>query len=215
MAKVCARCGKKLGILSDVPLELTVNCVLCSECSAPISRKIGKLYNAGSKDAFELLSKEIMEDCERLYNQDISCAVTQKITEIYKKCSPNFAVNDAENYIILEKLARNQMLTTGFEFFGYTIKRYLGIVSGEVVLGTGFLSEFSASFSDFLGTKSGAFASKLEEAKNTALNRMMQRSAEQGGNAIIGVDFDYITFSNNIIGVVANGTSVLIEKISE
>ena len=35
-----------------------------------------------------------------------------------------------------------------------------------------------------------------------------------GANAVIGVDFDYLTFSNNMIGVVANGTAVNIEKIS-
>ena len=36
---------------------------------------------------------------------------------------------------------------------------------------------------------------------------------DKGGNAIIGIDFDYITFSNNMIGVVANGTAVRIEKL--
>ena len=39
------------------------------------------------------------------------------------------------------------------------------------------------------------------------------KSADKGGNAIIGVDFDYITFHGNMIGVVANGTSVIIEKV--
>lgn len=43
----------------------------------------------------------------------------------------------------------------------------------------------------------------------------MKKSAQNSGNAIIGIDFDYITFSNNMIGVVANGISVVVEKIEQ
>ena len=53
----------------------------------------------------------------------------------------------------------------------------------------------------------------MEKAKEAALDKMIKNSVEAGGNAIIGVDFDYITFAYNMIGVVASGTSVVIEKI--
>ena len=42
---------------------------------------------------------------------------------------------------------------------------------------------------------------------------MVEKSIDAGGNALIGVDFDYITFHGNMIGVVANGTSVIVEKL--
>ena len=45
-------------------------------------------------------------------------------------------------WIIVKK---PHMVTTGFQFEGYEIVSYLGIVAGEVVLGTGFLSEFTSS----------------------------------------------------------------------
>jgi uncharacterized protein YbjQ (UPF0145 family) len=54
---------------------------------------------------------------------------------------------------------------------------------------------------------------KLETARESALKNLVKKSVQSGGNAIIGIDFDYITFSNNMIGVVANGTSVEIEPI--
>ena len=82
-------------------------------------------------------------------------------------------------------------------------------------MGTGFASEFSASFSDFFGNSSDMFSNKLRQAKEAALEKLILKSVEVGGNAIIGVDFDYITFTGNLIGVVANGTSVLIEKLPE
>lgn len=50
-------------------------------------------------------------------------------------------------------------------------------------------------------------------AKKVAVEKLAIKSVQEGGNAIIGIDCDYITFANNMIGVVANGTSVVIEKI--
>ena len=44
------------------------------------------------------------------------------------------------------------------------------------------------------------------------MNQLKENSILKGANAIIGIDIDYITFSNNMIGVVANGTTVIIEK---
>lgn len=107
----------------------------------------------------------------------------------------------------------NHMLTSGYNFEGYKIVSYNGIVSGEVVLGTGFLSEFSASISDLFGSVSEEFSAKMVKAKEIATLKMTNLSASKGGNAIIGVDFDYTTFGNNMIAVSANGTSVVIEKL--
>ena len=110
------------------------------------------------------------------------------------------------------KQRKKQKFIKNKEKIFYKIVDYKGIVSGEVVLGTGFLSEFTASFSDALGIESGTFAKKMSEAKQGALNNLIMNALLQGGNALIGVDFDYITFSNNILGVSANGTAVVIEK---
>ena len=106
-------------------------------------------------------------------------------------------------------------MTTGFNFEGFKIVDYKQVISGETVLGTGFVSEFSASFSDFFGSSTNMFSNKLKQAKEAALEKLILTSIDIGGNAIIGVDFDYITFTGNLIGVVANGTSVLIKKTAE
>lgn len=106
-------------------------------------------------------------------------------------------------------------VTTGYNFDGYKVMKYIGILSGEVVLGTGFISEYAASFSDLFGTRSNAFADKMMSAKQGALQKLMKNALLAGANAIIGVDFDYVTFSNNILGVSANGTAVVIQKEEE
>lgn len=120
-------------------------------------------------------------------------------------------LTDEDKKIILNN-SKKQKLTTGNMFDGYKITDYKGIISGETVIGTGILSEFLASNSDFFGTESNSFSGKMRTAKESSLEKLKIQSALVGGNAIIGVDFDYITLSNNMIGVSANGTSVIIEK---
>lgn len=45
------------------------------------------------------------------------------------------------------------MMTTGFNFEGYNIVKYLGVISAPVVLGTGIFSNWDAALSDFTGTE--------------------------------------------------------------
>lgn len=53
------------------------------------------------------------------------------------------------------------------------------------------------------------------QAKEVAISRMTDVSVSKNGNAIIGVAFNYAVFGNNMIGVSANGTSVVVEKLPE
>ena len=105
------------------------------------------------------------------------------------------------------------LATTTNSFDGYRITNYIKIESGEVVLGTGIFSEFSASFSDLLGTANASFGSKLEQAKSVALEKLKENCILDGANAVVGVDLDIMTIGSNMIVACANGTAVRIEKI--
>jgi uncharacterized protein YbjQ (UPF0145 family) len=96
----------------------------------------------------------------------------------------------------------------------HTVQEYLGIISAEVVLGTGFLSEFGAGLADMLGIRSDKFQNKLKEAKGAAMKELWTRAYELRANAILGVDLDYSVLSNNLLMVVANGTAVRVEPSS-
>lgn len=243
MAKVCINCGKKIGVIMDAPLELCDGQALCSGCAGAIRGDFQRLYKSlYSDDAnfdaeFSAAKDVILQKCKKVYSTTTTVAIENKIDEIYRdEIKPQFEKNNAEKrrlqaeeeklaaeqraaqarteeLVAEQQKAREQLLTTGYDFSGYKISKYLGIVSGEVVLGTGFLSEFSASVSDLLGASSWAFEEKLDTAKQAAVEKLTMKSVKAGGNAIIGIDFDYITFANNMIGVVANGTSVVVEKI--
>lgn len=106
------------------------------------------------------------------------------------------------------------LMTTGFNFEGFSINKYLGVFSGECALGTGFLSSFGSDISDFLGTNSKSYTNKLRQAKEYALEQLQDQTIQAGGNAIIGLNINYTMFSRDIIGVIANGTAVKIDEIS-
>lgn len=103
-------------------------------------------------------------------------------------------------------------MTSGYNFEGYTITDYIGVYSGECALGTGFLSSLGAGFADFFGSNSGMYSEKLKKAKDYAVRQLLDQVERVGGNAVIGLDIDYTTFSADIMGVVANGTAVRITK---
>lgn len=107
---------------------------------------------------------------------------------------------------------REHKVTTGYDFQGYRIEKYVGLVSGEIVCGTGMLKDFKASVSDLFGAESKAYAGTIKAAKKSVLVDMIKESISFGGNAIIGIDYDIITLGGNMIGVSVNGTSVIIGK---
>jgi uncharacterized protein YbjQ (UPF0145 family) len=112
----------------------------------------------------------------------------------------------------LESLVKKVIVTSTHMIEGSKIDKYLGFDSVEIVLGTGAFSEFSADMADIFGSRSSAFEKKLQTAKIAALDKLRFHAFKKGGNAIVALDLDYIEFSGNKIGLVANGTIVSTKK---
>lgn len=95
---------------------------------------------------------------------------------------------------------------------GYPIKTYLGIVTGETIIGANAFKDIKASFTDFFGGRSGAYEKTIRQAKETALNEMQQMAQQMGANAIVGVDLDYETIgsTNSMLMVACSGTAVIV-----
>ena len=104
------------------------------------------------------------------------------------------------------------IITTTNNIDGYKVKKYLGIESVEIVIGTGIFSEFFGDVSDIFGARSTPFEEKLQKAKCIAIDKLKYLAYQKNGNAIIGVDIDYTEFSSNRIGVILNGTVVELEN---
>ncbi|MQS52679.1 YbjQ family protein [Companilactobacillus mishanensis] len=116
----------------------------------------------------------------------------------------------------------NMLITSGFSFDGYSVVKYSGYISGDDVVQIDRGEQGFFTNATDVGT---ALMSSLTEIRREALLRLKNQAFALGCNAIIGVDFDYLTLepetagtSGNTIympyvfGVTANGNAVIIEK---
>ncbi|CAM1357957.1 conserved hypothetical protein [Tenacibaculum soleae] len=89
-------------------------------------------------------------------------------------------------------------------------KQYLGIVSGETIIGANIFKDFFAGIRDIVGGRSGSYEKVLREAKDTSLREMQERAKQLGADAIVGVDLDYETVGKNggMLMVTASGTAI-------
>lgn len=105
------------------------------------------------------------------------------------------------------------LITTTSTLEGKKIKAYLGIVSGEAILGANIFKDFFAGIRDIVGGRSAAYEKELRLAKDIAIKEMMQEAIALGGNAIIAVDLDYETIGQggSMLMVTASGTAIIFE----
>jgi uncharacterized protein YbjQ (UPF0145 family) len=106
------------------------------------------------------------------------------------------------------------LLTTTNTLDGYVISDYLGIVTGETIMGANIVRDFMASITDIVGGRASSYEKSLVEAKQIAMSEMVDDARSRGANAVIGIDLDYETIGANgsMMMVSATGTAVRIEK---
>ena len=104
------------------------------------------------------------------------------------------------------------LLTTTSVIEGQPVREYLGVVTGETIIGANVFTDFLAGMRDFFGGRSGSYEKVLREAKDTSLREMEERARNIGANAIVGIDIDYETIGegNSMIMVSCSGTAVRI-----
>jgi uncharacterized protein YbjQ (UPF0145 family) len=98
---------------------------------------------------------------------------------------------------------------------GRRISRYLGLVTGEAILGANIFRDLFAGIRDIVGGRSAAYEKELREAKRIALEEMQEEARELGGNAVIAVDLDYESIQmgsgGGMLMVSASGTAVVVD----
>jgi uncharacterized protein YbjQ (UPF0145 family) len=109
---------------------------------------------------------------------------------------------------------KNMIMTTTSSLEGYVIEDYLGLVTGEVILGANIFRDIAASFTDILGGRSGSYERTFIEAKENAMQEMIERAQEMGANAIIGIDIDMETVGQNggMMMVSVSGTAIVCRR---
>lgn len=108
---------------------------------------------------------------------------------------------------------QNIIITTTHSIEGKKITRYIGIVSGEAIIGANLFRDIFAGIRDIVGGRSSSYEEVLREAKNSALAEMEEMARTRGANAVVGIDLDYETIGTNgsMLMVTASGTAVIAE----
>lgn len=107
------------------------------------------------------------------------------------------------------------IVTTTPAVEGKRVTRYLGVVTGEAILGANIFRDFFAGITDIVGGRSGAYETELRKARDIAMREMMDDAKRLGGNAVVGADLDYETITmgggGGMLMVSASGTAVVVE----
>ena len=106
------------------------------------------------------------------------------------------------------------IVTTTHTIEGRQIDEYLGIVTGEVILGANIFRDMFASIRDIFGGRSGAYEEVLERGRREAILEMVERGRSLGGEALVGVDLDYQVLGKNgsMLMISVNGTAVKLRR---
>jgi uncharacterized protein YbjQ (UPF0145 family) len=103
------------------------------------------------------------------------------------------------------------ILTTTDSVEGRSVSSYLGIVSGDAVMGTNLFRDLFASIRNIVGGRSQAYEKELRAAKAGALDALAEEAEALGADAVIAIDLDYEAIggdSSTMLMVSANGTAV-------
>jgi uncharacterized protein YbjQ (UPF0145 family) len=100
------------------------------------------------------------------------------------------------------------IISTTHDVQGKQITEYLGVVSGETIVGANIVSDIMAGVRDVVGGRSGAYEEHLRNARQSALDEMREEAEKLGAHAVIGVDIDYENIRGSMLMVTAAGTAV-------
>jgi len=111
---------------------------------------------------------------------------------------------------MMENKRKRMIVTTTPSVEGQQVVEYLGVVSGEAVMGANMFKDIFAGIRDIVGGRSGAYEEELRRAKDIALQEMQDNARGLGANAVLSVDLDYETVGSNgsMLMVSASGTAV-------
>ena len=190
----CAVCKKKDGFLGE-HLPMTnkpgfEKYVLCSDC-----------YNKALriKDG-----KHSAADIEHLGIHFSSGAVEQPVVNFLQSLM-NATITESESI-------QGMIISSGHSLAGYQIVEYVDFIEYQTAMGMGYFKTLDASIATLTGSEATGFQEKISKANQAVILGLKKRASAVGANAIIGLTLRHAMFAANLVGIVATGTAIKIEK---
>jgi uncharacterized protein YbjQ (UPF0145 family) len=106
------------------------------------------------------------------------------------------------------------LITTGLDFAGYRIERYLGVVRGITVRSRSVFGQIGAGLQSLVGGNITLYSDLCEQTRQEGFEIMVQHAEAIGANAIIGMRYDATEISPGITEVLAYGTAVVVRPLA-
>jgi len=106
----------------------------------------------------------------------------------------------------------HEMVTTGIELVGYTVKRHLGVVRGITVRSRSIVGTLGGALQTLAGGNISLFTELCENSREEAYELMLKHAGAVGANAIIAMRYDATEVMGGVTEVLAYGTAVEVER---
>ena len=103
------------------------------------------------------------------------------------------------------------IVTTTEQIEGKKIKKTIGMVRGSTIRAKHIGKDIMAAFRGLAGGEITEYTKMMAEAREEAIQRMVEDVEKQGANAIISVRFTTSMIMQNAAEVLAYGTAVVSE----
>lgn len=105
------------------------------------------------------------------------------------------------------------IITTTPDIEGRSVQEYLGVVTGEAIIGANIFRDILAGIRDIVGGRAGQYEEALRGAREEAIREMSREAQDRGADAILAVDIDYEVLgqANGMLMVSASGTAVKLD----
>lgn len=101
-------------------------------------------------------------------------------------------------------------ISTTFELPPYVVERTVGLCWGVIVRSVGTVKGITGSLRSLRAGEVPQFTDVVDQARHTALERLIAHAKELGGNAVLGVRFDSSEVGDSLAEIVAYGTAAII-----
>lgn len=136
------------------------------------------------------------------------------VSELCPSCQEELFPDNATDVVSADHVVKQPatIILTTEATSNLAIKRRLGIVSAECVIGQHIFKDVAASLRDLFGGRSKVMQNGLREAKNVVLEELSDEASALGADAVVGVQFHYASVggsgSMNMLLLTVTGTAV-------
>ena len=105
------------------------------------------------------------------------------------------------------------LISTQDDISGFEITHTLGLVRGNTVRARNALRDFSAGIKTIFGGEITEYTKLLTEARNQAVERMLEDAEARGADAVVAVRFETADVLDGVAEMYVYGTAVKLKKM--